>query len=110
VLQGLGGGYASIGAVLMSARVRDGLRSGLSMHGHTYQATPLACAAALAVQRTIAKEDLLANVRTQGARLGAALEARLRGPNALAAPWVFDIRGAAGFWCARLGSRRGGSC
>jgi hypothetical protein len=34
--------YASIGAILMSQRVADGIRdhSGLWKHGHTYQACP----------------------------------------------------------------------
>jgi E3 ubiquitin-protein ligase TRIP12 len=101
--------YASIGAVLMSQRVRDGLYSGLSMHGHTYQANPLACAAALAVQREIADKDLLANCRAQGALLERLLRERLLGPNARARPYVFDIRGGGGFWsagrCGVLGRR-----
>jgi adenosylmethionine-8-amino-7-oxononanoate aminotransferase len=39
------------------------------MHGHTYLAHPMACAAALAVQRVIAEERLLDNVQAMGARL-----------------------------------------
>jgi E3 ubiquitin-protein ligase TRIP12 len=90
----------------MSQRVRDGLYSGLSMHGHTYQANPLACAAALAVQREIADKDLLANCRVQGALLERLLRERLLGPNARARPYVFDIRGGGGFWSAgRCGVR-----
>ncbi|EEB87793.1 hypothetical protein MPER_14714, partial [Moniliophthora perniciosa FA553] len=38
VAKGLGGGYASIGAVLMSKQVAEGLKSGFWKHGHTYQA------------------------------------------------------------------------
>ncbi len=48
------------------------------MHGHTYMGHPLACAAALAVQRTVREQNLLANVRTQGARLKSRLTLRLR--------------------------------
>ena len=33
------------------------------MHGHTYQAHPVACAGALECQRIIREEDLVANVR-----------------------------------------------
>jgi adenosylmethionine-8-amino-7-oxononanoate aminotransferase len=35
--------YASIGAILMSQKVADGIRdhSGLWKHGHTYQAFPI---------------------------------------------------------------------
>ncbi|KAF5335986.1 hypothetical protein D9611_006308 [Ephemerocybe angulata] len=59
---------------------------------------PLACAAALAVQEIIEEENLLENIRVQGAYLGDLLKERLTGPNSLAAPFTFDIRGAGGFW------------
>ncbi|KAJ7678854.1 PLP-dependent transferase [Mycena polygramma] len=100
VAKGLGGGYAAIGAVLMSKRIVAGLRdaSGLWKHGHTYQANPLSCAAALAVQKVIKSENLLENCRTQGAYLEKLLNARLRGLNSPAAPFTFDIRGGGGFW------------
>lgn len=42
---------------------------GFWKHGHTYQANPLACAASLAVQKTIQEENLLENCRKQGAYL-----------------------------------------
>ncbi|KAF8659854.1 hypothetical protein AX16_001739 [Volvariella volvacea WC 439] len=100
VAKGLGGGYGSIGAVLMSKRVAEGVRdhSGFWKHGHTYQAHPLACAASLAVQKVITEENLLENVRQQGAYLESLLQKRLCGPNAPAAPYTFDIRGGGGFW------------
>ncbi|KAJ7087698.1 pyridoxal phosphate-dependent transferase [Mycena crocata] len=100
VAKGLGGGYASIGAVLMSKRIVTGLRdaSGIWKHGHTYQANPLSCAAAVAVQKVIASENLLENCRTQGAYLEKLLKARLQGANAPSAPFTFDIRGGGGFW------------
>ncbi|KAJ8694961.1 Ubiquitin fusion degradation protein 4 [Pleurotus ostreatus] len=71
VAKGLGGGYASIGAVLISKKVAEGIRgkSGLWKHGHTYQAHPLACAASLAVQQVIKSENLLENIRTQARTL-----------------------------------------
>ncbi|RDX51245.1 PLP-dependent transferase [Lentinus brumalis] len=104
VAKGLGGGYASIGAVLVSKRVADGLRdaSGFWKHGHTYQAHPIACAAALAVQKVIAEEKLLENVAVQGPRIEAQLRARLTGPNARAAPFVWDIRGGGAWWAVEF--------
>jgi adenosylmethionine-8-amino-7-oxononanoate aminotransferase len=68
IAKGLGGGYAPIGAVLVGGKVFQALErgSGLFQHGHTYLGHPLACAAALAVQRVIRRDDLLANVRRQG--------------------------------------------
>jgi adenosylmethionine-8-amino-7-oxononanoate aminotransferase len=90
VAKGLGGGYQPIGAVLAHERViaplRDG--SGIFQHGHTYLGHPTACAAALAVQRVIERDDLLANVRERGAQLMAALRERF-GAHA----HVGDIRG-----------------
>src|SRR5205085_9459663 len=68
VAKGLGGGYQPIGATLASARIVDALRdgSGAFQHGHTYLAHPMACAAALEVQRIIREEDLVTRVRTMG--------------------------------------------
>ena len=97
--KGLGGGYAPIGAVLASARVMEPFDrgSGTFMHGHTYMAHPLACAAALAVQRTVREQNLLDNVRVQGGRLRACLAARLG-----AHPHVGDIRGRGLFFGVEL--------
>jgi adenosylmethionine-8-amino-7-oxononanoate aminotransferase len=93
--KGLGGGYAPIGALLASAGVMAAFDrgSGAFMHGHTYMGHPLACAAALAVQRTVREQNLLANVRTEGARLKSRLAIRL-GDH----PHVGDIRGR-GLFC-----------
>ena len=49
VAKGLGGGYQPIGGILVARQGdRGGLHSGSGafMHGHTYQAHPVACAAA----------------------------------------------------------------
>lgn len=62
------------------------------------QAHPLACAASLAVQKVIAGENLLENARVQGDYLGSLLRKRLQSPNALAAPFVFDVRGGGAWW------------
>jgi len=79
VAKGLGGGYQPIGAVIASAKIHDAIvaGSGFFQHGHTYMGHALACAAAGAVQDAIREEDLLANVRRQGAALMAGLEDRL---------------------------------
>jgi adenosylmethionine-8-amino-7-oxononanoate aminotransferase len=103
--KGLGGGYAPIGAVLASARVMEAFDrgSGMFMHGHTYMGHPLACAAALAVQCTVREQNLLENVRTQGARLRAGLAARL-GEH----PHVGDVRGRGLFLGIELVADRAG--
>jgi adenosylmethionine-8-amino-7-oxononanoate aminotransferase len=95
VAKGLGAGYQPIGAVLLSGKIFSALRDGTGFfqHGHTYMAHPLACAAALAVQETIQRDNLLANVRP----LGAHLERRLR-ERFSTHFHVGDIRGRGLFW------------
>jgi adenosylmethionine-8-amino-7-oxononanoate aminotransferase len=90
VAKGLGAGYQPIGAVLVHGRIVDTMRagSGFFQHGHTYLGHPVACAAALAVQRVIRKEGLLARVRERGRELDARLRQRL-GDH----PNIGDIRG-----------------
>ena len=90
VAKGLGGGYAPIGAVLVGAKVFDAFDrgTGFFQHGHTYTGHPLACVAALAVQRVIRQDDLLANVRRQGQHLARALVERFGNHH-----HVGDVRG-----------------
>lgn len=90
IAKGLGAGYQPIGALLVNGAIYDAIRdgSGFFQHGHTYMGHPTACAAALAVQETIAEDELLANVRRQGDALAAALSERF-GQH----PHIGDIRG-----------------
>jgi len=90
IAKGLGAGYQPIGATLCTDRIYDAIvgGSGFFQHGHTYIGHATACAAALAVQRTIAEEGLLANVLARGEQLRARLRERLgEHPN------VGDVRG-----------------
>jgi adenosylmethionine-8-amino-7-oxononanoate aminotransferase len=90
IAKGLGAGYQPIGALLIQARIADAIKrgSGRFLHGHTYMAHTTACAAALAVQRVIERDGLIAKVERQGRLLMSALQARL-GQH----PHVGDIRG-----------------
>ena len=90
IAKGLGGGYAPIGALLLQGKIFQTLAqgSGAFQHSHTYTGHPLACAAALAVQRVIRRDDLLANVRRQGAHLERRLRERFGNH-----PFVGDVRG-----------------
>lgn len=99
VAKGLAGGYQPIGGILVAGHVVETLRSGsgLFRHGHTYQAHPVACAAALAVQRVIAEEGLVARAAHLGGLLRAALEERLADH-----PHVGDIRGRGLFQAAEF--------
>jgi len=99
VAKGLGGGYQPIGGILVSGKVIEGLSSGSGafMHGHTYQAHPIACAAAVAVQEAIREEGLLGNVQAMGRRLEERLTERLGNHR-----HVGDIRGRGLFWAVEL--------
>src|SRR5437016_608457 len=87
--KGLGGGYAPIGALMMQDEIFHTIAegSGAFQHSHTYMGHPLACAAALAVQRVIRRDNLLANVRSQGAHLARRLKERFGNH-----PFVGDVR------------------
>lgn len=99
VAKGLGGGYQPIGGILVHGRVIAGLNggSGAFMHGHTYQAHPVACAAAVAVQQVIAEEKLLDNVQAQGALLEQRLVERFGNHRNIG-----DIRGRGLFWAVEF--------
>jgi adenosylmethionine-8-amino-7-oxononanoate aminotransferase len=62
----------------------------------------MSCAGAVAVQKVIAKENLLENGRQTGEYLGQLLRERLLSPNSLARPFTFDIRGGGSFWAVEF--------
>ncbi len=90
IAKGLGAGYQPIGATLASDRIYDAIvgGTGFFQHGHTYIGHATACAAALEVQRVIAEEGLLDNVRERGEQLRAQLRERFADHEA-----VGDVRG-----------------
>jgi adenosylmethionine-8-amino-7-oxononanoate aminotransferase len=99
IAKGLGGGYQPIGAMLASGRIVDVIRDGSAafQHGHTYLAHPMACAAALEVQRVIDDEQLLDRVKILGAQLERRLTERFGNHR-----HVGDIRGRGLFQAIEL--------
>src|ERR1700742_4971780 len=95
IAKGLGGGYQPIGGILIAERIVRALADGSGgfLHGQTYQAHPVACAAALEVQRIIREDNLVANVQAMGRRLETALQDRFGNHR-----HVGDIRGRGLFW------------
>lgn len=93
--KGLGGGYQAIAGVIVGKEVVAVVGSGTGgfLHGQTYQAHPVACAASLAVQRIIRWEGLLLNVQKQGLYLSQLLQDKLGSHRN-----VGDIRGEGLFW------------
>ncbi len=103
IAKGLGGGYQPIGAVMAQGRIVQAMRagSGFFQHGHTYLGHAVACAASLAVQEVIQRDQLLARVRQQGEGLMQRLRAAL-GEH----PHVGDIRGRGLFLGVELVAER----
>ena len=99
IAKGLGGGYQPIGAVLAQRRIVQALSrgTGFFQHGHTYLGHAMACAAALAVQRVIERDGLLARVQAGGATLHGLLRQAFADH-----PHVGDIRGRGFFWGIEL--------
>ncbi|MEI7713535.1 MAG: aspartate aminotransferase family protein [Rhodospirillales bacterium] len=104
IAKGLGGGYQPIGGILIADRIVQALANGSGgfLHGQTYQAHPVACAAALEVQRIIREDNLLANVQAMGKRLEAALIDRFGNHR-----HVGEVRGRGLFWAIELVADRG---
>lgn len=88
--KGLGAGYQPIGAIVCTSEVYDAVAAGSAAlkHGQTYNAHPVGCAAALAVQQIIEEESLLDRVEQGGAHLTALLKSCFDNH-----PRVGDIRG-----------------
>lgn len=97
--KGLGAGYQPIAAVMASEKVMAPILagSGKLWNGHTYMSHAAATAGALAVMREIDDRNLLADVRSLGARLETGLRAAL-GDH----PNVGDIRGRGLFWTVEM--------
>lgn len=95
IAKGLGGGYQPVGAVLAQKNIVDAMSSGSGFfqHGHTYLGHPVACAAALAVQKVIRRDGLLQKVQQDGVAFQAMLKEAF-GDH----PHVGDIRGRGFFW------------
>ena len=105
IAKGLGGGFQPIGAVLAHRKIVGAMSagSGFFQHGHTYLGHAVACAAALAVQETIERDHLLANVCARGRSLAARLAERFADH-----PHVGDIRGRGLFYALELVEDRPG--
>ncbi|KAM5349160.1 hypothetical protein ACJ41O_008983 [Fusarium nematophilum] len=95
IAKGLGGGYAAIAGVLIHRKVVDVLRQGTAAfnHGHTYQAHPISCAAALTVQRIVKRDNLVDRCSKMGRVLERLLRTELGDCRS-----VGDIRGRGLFW------------
>jgi adenosylmethionine-8-amino-7-oxononanoate aminotransferase len=87
--KGLSSGYAPLGAIAASERiVGPVIEMGGFLHGHTYGANPVSCAAGLAVLQEIDRLGLIENAAAIGGVLKCELE---KLPERF--PFVGDVRG-----------------
>lgn len=88
--KGLAGGYAPIGAVMMSANVFQEITRRFDRFAsvHTYSGHTVACAAAAAVQKIIVRDSLVARCETEGKYIKSRLEELFRDES-----HIGDIRG-----------------
>ncbi len=90
VAKGLASGYQPLSAVYVGQDiVQTFFDQGVDFrHGFSFMAHPVACAAALAVQRIVQEDNLVANARDVGEYLSAAIRQRTKD-----LPVVGDVRG-----------------
>ncbi|OAA72441.1 Aminotransferase class-III [Cordyceps fumosorosea ARSEF 2679] len=93
--KGLGGGFAPMGAVLAHDKVIKGFQKGSAwfVHSHTYQAHGVGCAAALAVQKVLRRDQLVERCAAKGKWLHEALVTTFGDRK-----YVGNIRGKGLFW------------
>jgi taurine---2-oxoglutarate transaminase len=99
--KGLNSGYLPLGAMTVGDRAREWLNSNKFWGGQTYAGHPLACASAIESLKIIDEENILDNVREQGARLDAGLRV-LAGRY----PMIGDVRGRGLFYGVEFVSDR----
>lgn len=81
VAKGITSGYIPLSASIARSKLADAFpedRREENVHPNTYCGHPVACAAALANLAIIERKDLVRNAELMGARLHAAIEARVR--------------------------------
>ncbi|MEI6099176.1 MAG: aminotransferase class III-fold pyridoxal phosphate-dependent enzyme [Alphaproteobacteria bacterium] len=103
VAKGLAAGYMPLGAAICTTEVWQAIaaKDGAFGTGHTFTGHTAACAAGVAVQTIIARDNLLARVTANEPRLRSWLAEGLSGIDAIG-----DIRGRGHFLCVELVANR----
>ena len=103
VAKGLAGGYVPLSAAIYHERLRGPMyqRFGGLLTGHTFSGHTLGCAAGVAVQKIVRRDNLLQKVRENGLLLKRMLSDALGDR-----PYVGDIRGRGYFLCVELVQNR----
>ena len=101
VAKGLNSGYVPLGAMIVSAPIKDWLETHPFPGGQTYAGHPLACATGVETIHIYRDERIVERAAERGAELGALL-------NGLAArhPSIGEVRGVGMFWGIELVKNR----
>ncbi len=99
--KGIGAGYLPLAATILSGRVAQIFDGTAFVHGHTYIGHPVTCAAGVAVQDVIDRDNLLERTTNIGAEFGAMLHERFGTHRN-----VYDIRGRGLFWAIEFAAER----
>lgn len=97
--KGMAAGYIPTGGIFVKEAIIEAIKQGSGgfIHGHTYNANPLACRAVAAVLTYIKANNLIENTRRNGELLG-------RGLKTIAAdhPFIGDVRGKGFMWAMEI--------
>ncbi|GMM37539.1 hypothetical protein DASC09_048640 [Saccharomycopsis crataegensis] len=96
----LGGGYVTVAAILVSPKVTNAITKGSNniIGAQTYHQHAFNSSVALAVQKKVKREGVVANIHENGNFFGEQLKKQLLGKSKT----VGDVRGAGGFWSIEL--------
>jgi taurine--2-oxoglutarate transaminase len=97
VAKGINSGYVPLGAMVISAKLRDWIRDKPFSGGLTYSGHPLACASAVASIGVFREERIVENAAAHGRYLADALRS-LQDRH----PSIGDVRGLGLFWGVEL--------
>ncbi len=99
VAKGLAAGYLPLGAAIYSDRISNAIMAahGAPMTGHTFTGHTACCAAGIAVQKIVARENLVARVAANEPKIKAMIADALAGVEAIG-----DIRGRGHFIATEL--------
>lgn len=91
----LGAGYVTIASILVGPRImkvfhekKSAIAGAQTYHSHGFN-----CQVALDIQKKVKRENMIANIKEQGAHFGEQLKLKLKDSKT-----VGDVRGAGGFW------------
>ena len=97
--KGMAAGYIPTGGIFVNETIINAIKGGSGgfIHGHTYNANPIACRAVAAVLTYIKTHNLIDNVRKNGKILGQGLK-RIGADH----PFIGDVRGKGFMWAMEI--------